>query len=522
VNRRWAGPPVDRAWLRRAAALRRVSEPRGARAGRRMAGLGLVVTFGILLCGRGFAYLGVAQANLYICEITMVAMVCYRPTRACLAGLLGHVGRPGRLHPLALAIVVFLGYGVMETVRGLLGGGASVSLLKSLPLYYYPVLLALGMWLGHRDPRVLPKLLWALAWGNAIYGIAYAVYLNRLQLTVPGQPAVPLFDLGLTGAAMAILGLLAFPRRSRWTVPLLLANVAVLFGHQIRAEWAAAAVSLVVYCLLTRRARRLLAGLGALVTVGAVIAIVDVPIPGPRDRGGSVRPTDILGRALGAFDPALASRFTGVRRAQGAAGTANFRQLWWRDIWHSATADPVSLLFGHGYAFNLQTLAPPGNVDPSVRSPHNIIFYSVGYTGLLGAALLVLLWLALARPLWTVFRRTGDPVGLCVLACMVTSSQFEPFLESPFGAAALYLPVGMCLAPLLGGVPAEAPATGVVPADGSRVHDPRPVPVPVRPRVASRVGVGGEPGMGVGPGATGEARSLPRRPAALAAPGTGS
>ncbi|WP_045876761.1 O-antigen ligase family protein [Pseudofrankia sp. DC12] len=525
LGRRWRRAPRPAAMRGSVnSAVRRMGMPAAERAARRMTMYGLFVTFGMVLCGRGFAYLGIAPINLYISEITIITMVIFSPTRTYLAGLLRQAGRAGRLHLLAVAMMVFFCYGVAETIRGLFDGGSSTTLLKSLQLYYYPVLLSFGMWMGVRDPKIFSKLVWALAWGNATYGIAYAVFLNKLQVTVPGNPGAPLFDLGLTNAAMAILGLVVYHRRSKWLIPLVLLNVAVLFGHQIRAEWLALIVSLVIYCVLTRQYRRLAAGLGVILVFATVITIINVKIPGPTDRGGAVRPTDVIGRAVGSVDPELASQFTSADRVEGANGTAQFRQAWWHGIWHSATSDPTFLFFGHGYGFNLQTLAPPGNVDTTVRSPHNIIFYSIGYTGFVGVALMALLFYAIARQLWTVYKRTGNPVGLALMALMVTASQFEPFLESPFGAAACYLTLGMCLAPLmrLGGgdgrrLPARLERALAGMAHDRPALDLEPAPIPAQRRYASRGG--SVPGVETlpEPGSSGPESPPLRRPAALSA-----
>lgn len=525
MGRRWrSAPPPGTMRGTVNSAVRRLELPASELAARRMTMYGLIVTFGMVLGGRGFAYLGIAPINLYISEITIIAMVLYSPTRTYVVGLLRQAGRAGRLHLIAVMMVVFFTYGVTETIRGLFDGGSALTLLKSLQLYYYPILLSFGMWMGARDPKIFSKLVWALAWGNATYGIVYAVYLNKLHISVPGNPGAPLFDLGLTNAAMAILGLVVYHRRSKWTLPLLLLNVAVLFGHQIRAEWLALIVSLVIYCVLTRQYRRLIAGLGVILVFATIITIINVKIPGPNDRGGAVRPTDVIGRAVGSVDPELATKFTTASRVEGANGTAQFRQAWWHGIWHSATSDPISLLFGHGYGFNLQRLAPPGNVDTTVRSPHNIVFYSIGYTGFVGVALMALLFYAIARQLWTVFKRTGNPVGLALMALMVTASQFEPFLESPFGAAACYLTLGMCLAPLmrLGGSGDRTLSQRLERALAGTAHDRpaldlRPAPVPAQRRYASRSGPVASADTIPEPGSSGTVERSLRRPAALSA-----
>jgi hypothetical protein len=421
-----------------------------------MAGFGFLLTLGYLLGGRSWAYLGIAGANLYIAEATIAAIIVHGPTRRLLFEMLRQLVRPGRFHILAVVAVLFLGYGLVQTSRGVTGTDP-VALLKSLPLYYYTIFLVFGLWLGLRSPDVLVRLMWALAWGNAVYGLLYESVLNRLKVTIPGQPDTNVFDLGLTSSGVALVGLLAVPRRSRWTIPLVLANTAVLFGHQIRAEWLGLLVAVIVWTSLARRVRRLMIGLGAILLLFVAVTVTGVTLPGPQNRGGEVRLGDIVGRALGPVSPGLAERYTAEDRASAAAETANFRRQWWDEIWRTSQNDPTTLLFGHGYGYNLQQLAPPRKIDEKVRNPHNTFFYTLGYTGWLGVVLLAL-WLGvLARLLWCVFRVTRDPIGFAVFSLMVVGGQFEPWFETPFGAATVYLLVGMCLAPLARPAPSRRP-----------------------------------------------------------------
>src|SRR5262245_2975195 len=94
-GRRWRGAPVLGGTIRRPlhSAVKRLAMLPEERAVRRMTRYGLFVTFGIVLGGRGFAYLGLAPINLYISEITIAAMVIYRPTRTYIIGLLRQVFR---------------------------------------------------------------------------------------------------------------------------------------------------------------------------------------------------------------------------------------------------------------------------------------------------------------------------------------------------------------------------------------------------------------------------------------------
>jgi hypothetical protein len=524
VKRRWRRAPADGYRRALVAAVRRQSMPASEPASRRMVLYGAFVAVGIILCGRGFSYWGLAPTPLYISEITIIAMVVYRPTRTYVVGLLRQVGRPGSFHLLAVTMVAFFVFGLAEVIRGAVGGGDPMSLIKSMPLYYYSLLIPLGLWMGSRDPKISEKVVWAVIWLYATYGVIYSVALSSLNLTIPGTKGAPVFDLGIAPGAVAVLGLLAYPRKTRWTIPLFFLDSAVMLGHEFRGEWVACLVAIVVYCLLTRRVRRAMQGLGLILAGVIIVLLIDIKIPGPPDRGGAVKPTDLLGRALGAFDPELAAKFTTSERIGGAAATADFRQAWWGAIWHSAISDPVNMFFGHGYAFNLQSLTPLKEVNDSVRSPHNIVMYSLGYTGFLGVALLALLLFAIAQQLWVAYRHTGNPAGLGIFFIMVVSTQFEPFLDSPFGAAALFLPVGMFMAPVLnlgGSERRVRPKRIEATLAANRVeYDPRPAPVPAQRRVASRAGrLLGAPGEGAGPGDQPARTGAPlRQPAALAIP----
>jgi O-Antigen ligase len=453
-----------------------------------MVRFGLTLTLGYLLFGRSWAYLGIAGANLYIGEVALAAIFVYGPTRRFLLALAGQVVQPGRFHILAVSVTLFGVFGFAQVLRGVQQTDP-VALLKSLPLYYYPIFLGFGIWLGARSPRILERVAWTLAWANALYGALYAIVLDRLTIALPGQSNVDLFSLGLTSSAIALLGLLAIPRHNRWSIPLAVANSAVLFGHQVRAQWVGLLVAVAVWVLLTRQLRRVLVGAGALSLLLVTLAVAGVSLPGDRQHSEHVRAGDILGRALGAASPGLAGRYTSENRVESAAGTATFRRKWWHGVWDSSRHDPTTLMLGHGYGFNLQKLAPPGGVGEVTRNPHNAFFYTLGYTGWIGVALLLLLFGTIGRLLWQVFRITGNPIGLAIGGLMVTCAQFEPWLESPFGAAATYLLLGMCLAPLVRtpGPAAARPVPAPRLARPVAAERPRPQPpVPAARREAER------------------------------------
>ncbi|MBX6388514.1 MAG: O-antigen ligase family protein [Frankia sp.] len=449
VTVRHHGPEAKPVEIPHAVAEHHAPMTEAERSARRMVIFGFVVTIGFLELGRSWAYWGFGPANIFIGEITIAVVLIYRPTRSLLMTLLNQITRPGHFHVLAVALVASFVYGVGQVARGVVDGGAPMAMLKSLPIYYYPVLLAFGMWLGVRVRGAFAKLAWILAWVNATLGIAVAAFLNRLPITVPFQDDIPMFELGLACAAVGLIGLVAMRRRSRWILPLALANVAVLFGHQVRAEWLSLVCGLIVWVVLTRRARRVLLGLTAVVALLLVITVANVSLPGPENRGGSVKVGDIVGRAIAPAFPEIADELTAENRAKGANDTSSFRMAWWWEITKAGVEGPGVFALGHGYGFNLQSIAPPHNVDETVRSPHNMIMYVWGYTGAIGLGLYLIIFGAMGRLFWIIYRRTGDPMGLTIMTVMLVGAQFEPWLDTPFGGATTYLLLGMLLAPLI-------------------------------------------------------------------------
>jgi hypothetical protein len=407
----------------------------------------LVVCIGYLAAERSFAYVGIPALNLYVGEAMLVAALCLRETRQAFKHAVDWLVRPGRFHGLACVLTLFLGYGVFQVLRGFVDHYRLLTALKNFPFNYYALFLVLGVWLGRRSPEFLRRLLHGFAVVNAIYGPLTTLFLGKLPLTFPGSGGVPLFKVG-TGSGIAIIGLLAFPleqKYRKWTWVLILANAFVLLAEQQRAEWLGFIAALVVWSLLARKIRTLAIGAVAVIGLLALVGLLGIKIPGAAGRSGSVSLGSTIGRAVAPIDPNLAAKYT--QDAKLYKDTTTWRTTWWSAIWQSSRQDTNVGMFGHGYGYNLSSLTDVP-VSADTRTPHNVFFYALGYTGWIGVGLFVLLWGTLVNMLWRVYRITGNGFGLAFFAAALCLGLFGNWFETPFGAAPTYFIVGVAIAPL--------------------------------------------------------------------------
>jgi hypothetical protein len=416
---------------------------------------GIFIAVGFLVGGRSFAYIGIAKLNLFIGEISLFLAFVHPRTRQAFHTAVEILRRPHRWHVLVWLLTLLLGLGFVEIGRGAANGEDVLTALKNLPFNYYPLLVLLGLWLGQKDRRLLERFAWALAVVNAVYGVSTVLFLSKLHVNLPGSSgldsagAVPLFSVN-TGSAIAIIALLAFPlplKWRKWTAVLLLANGFVMFAEQQRSELLGFAVGLFVLCLLKGNLRTFFkVGLVAVALLG-VISVSGIQISGTQNRGGQVSLGGITGRLIAPFDPQLAYRLVGTRTS-AYAGTVDWRTSWWSAIWRSAHQNIPTGVFGHGYGYPLQTLVR--DVPAGTRTPHDIFFYALGYSGWVGVALFFGLWLYLIRQLCLSYRITGNPFGLAFACVAFGLGFFGNWFETPFGAVPTYFVVGMALAPIGG------------------------------------------------------------------------
>jgi hypothetical protein len=409
----------------------------------RTAGLLLV---GYLCLSRTFAYVGVPAWKAFIGEAVLVLFVVAGPR-------MGKMKWPwiawkmAVLRPLLYCYMLFLGYGVFQVFRGIQAGNPPLVALRDLAFNLYPVYFLLGIWAGVTRPDLLPRLIRGFAWFNGIYGVLFILFLNRLNWSLPGVgedvAAVPIFAQPIY-SFVALLGLLAFEKSLSRSWHIYLLNGFVMLGMQIRAEWFAFAIGVVVWCALTRQGMRVVQAGAVFASLLAVMYFTDLRLPSPQLRAE----TDISVKQL--VDRGLAPFRSDVTDEKAAAGLGNvdpqeatfvFRTVWWLAIWDSVHSSLQTTVLGHGYGFPLGDLVPYLEGE-FIRTPHNEFFFALGYTGWLGVALFFLFELGILRLLIEARRTTAEPFGIVLWVAMMILGMFFPLCETPYGAIPFYLSLG--------------------------------------------------------------------------------
>lgn len=403
-------------------------------------------TAGFLLVGylsmkRTFAYLGVPP--LFLGEIVLGTFLLLKP-RVALGSWAASLFRPSPLNALGATLLVFVLYGVWQAGRGVMGGSPVLYTLKFFVFNYYPLYLFLGLWIALHAPGRLRAFVRAIAWCNGIYGLAYIVALRHLTMLLPGTEQ-PLFS-PPGGGAVAILGLLCLERDLRGVWFVLLLNIVVTLAWQVRAEWLGLGLGALVWGFLTGRFARVLAvGLGGIAVLG-LLELADVTLVSRTGSGVSLSET--VARVVAPIDLELARRFS--PNAALHAGTAQWRELWWEQIWRSIHATPMREAFGHGYGFDLLALAPDsvraGQAE-EIRTPHSVFYYALGYTGWVGVLVFAAFQAALLALLARSWRLGGQPAGVVWWVMGLAMGLFEESFETPYKAIPLYLLLGMAAAP---------------------------------------------------------------------------
>ena len=282
---------------------------------------------GYLSFGRSFAYLGVPP--LFIGEIVLAGFLVVKP-RVALGTWVNSLLRASPLNALSLTLFVFIAYGVWEVGRGVLGGSAMFYTLKFFVFNYYTLYMFLGIWIGLQNPDYLPKLVRVIAWVNGLYGFMYILVLRHLDIHLPGYGGtdVALFSAPV-GQVVAILGLLCFERDLRAVWFVLVLNILVTLVWQVRAEWLGLGLGIFVWGLLTGRIGRVFAvGMAALLVLG-MIELAGIELPGRSGDGVSL--SENLARVIAPINLELAQQLS--PNAKYHAGTAEWRELWWEQIW---------------------------------------------------------------------------------------------------------------------------------------------------------------------------------------------
>ncbi|HET8926148.1 MAG TPA: O-antigen ligase family protein [Candidatus Acidoferrum sp.] len=418
--------------------------------------LTLFLVIGYLVGGRSFAYLGLPWFSLYIGEMALAAFLLFGP-RTRLGLWLRIALRIPELKHFSLLLILFLGYGAFQALRGILSGYPAFTAGRDTAFNYYPLFLFLGIWGGLRDVDLLRHVVRGLAWWNGCYGIAYVLFLNGLPWTMPGTAnapsEVPLFWEPL-GSAISLLGLFALEPKLGSVRHLLAFNALVMLWVQVRAEWVAFIAGLLALAWCTKRVRLVLTAGALLVSLVGVMYLADIDLPSPRGRGGQISVNGLVARAVAPVNKDLADNLAPSEDVGGYEGTARWRLVWWAAIWEEVHANPGRALLGFGYGYPIGDLNPFIEPGTFIQTPHSDFLYALGFSGWVGVMLFAFLQMEILRLLWRSYRLTSQPFGLMCWSALVAASFFETFFDAPMGAIPFFLLAGIALAPGL--APASA------------------------------------------------------------------
>jgi hypothetical protein len=405
----------------------------------------LFLLLGLSLTGRSFAYLGIPPAKLFVGDLTLAAFVVLHP-RNIFDPWIHALTRGGPLGPVSWLLLGSLAYGIFEVIRGILLGFTPLIATENLVFNIYPIYLFLGIWLGRRQPELLLRFIQVFSLCFCVYAPAYMFYLNKLTVTMPGSDGVRIFGQP-SGGGVIILALLCLdPKPGRFWAPMTIA-AAMLLAGQVRAEWVGMVLALLIWGTLSKKMTQVAmigAGIAILLAIGSLL---DIDIPAPPDRGGSISSREIVARGLAAIDPALAEDLTASTHLSLYKGTITWRENWWRAIWANSQANYTNLLIGPGYGYLLKDLVSYLKDFGDLRTPHNIFYYALGYSGWIGVLFFFSLQAACGALVWRVYKITGQCFGVVIWASTLFTAFFGNAFETPAGAIPCYLTLGLIIGP---------------------------------------------------------------------------
>ncbi len=286
------------------------------------------------------------------------------------------------------------------------------------------------------------------------YAPAYMLVPHNVNMLMPGSDGVSVFGQA-NGGGFIILSLLCLdPKPARWW-PVMAVAAACFPGRPSPRRVArhggghhdlGCAVEEDDARGMDRCRHLCRAGIGFL---------LDVNLPSPGERGGAISSTEIVARGVAAVSPDMARDLTGSDNVSFYSGTIKWRKMWWEAIWQNSQENYTNLLIGPGYGFPLKNLVNYLK-DKDLRTPHNVFYYALGYSGWIGVVIFFSLQIACGVLLWRTYKVTGQAWGLAVWASGLTAAFFGNVMETPAGAIPFYLTMGLFVGPALSAIGSPA------------------------------------------------------------------
>jgi len=300
--------------------------------------------------------------------------------------------------------------------------------------------------------RWLPRILLIVCLYALTYPFASALVEISPKLTAVGGYETPLFFNYHTTSGLLLMAaayLVLFRRKTSLGNILAVLSAAFLVGYSVfvfQQRTVYLQVIVIAVVLVWYRKDVIVKGYYAvLILIAAVmlISFVGLQIEGRMGQVGSV---EFLVNHLGA---SVGIESEGV---EGAAGGADLRVEWWKDLYEQWTASLGNFLFGLGYGFPLVEYSIPEAV---VREPHNSYISILARLGLLGGIAFVWMYAVLLRFWGRTYRMCAQMnwrewqhrllILLVFFVLVMVRGVGEPGFEKPFYAIPYYFFWGVVL-----------------------------------------------------------------------------
>ena len=351
------------------------------------------------------------------------------------------------MRSLAVFVVAVFLWGIFDVIRPVANHGPFIAALRTNAFDYYPLFIFAGMYIG----KLVSFDEFVKYWKTFL--VCYLVYVllfygMPFDIAVPWGGNWPLMMLPWNPpfAPLVLLAFWPLWRKWKWRWLILPASLVPISVSTGRGSFLGFAVGLVVLAIASRKHRQLIGGF--IVGATLILTLVGPLIPGQKGRNANLDPYIQVCRVIATVNPDTAYTMLKKRGYDEAAddivvarGTAEWREKIWSNCMASLNTTNL-LLMGQGHGAPLVDYIPDGQ---DITTPHNFVIYATFYTGIIGAALYLLMLFSLL----VASRKIKEPhlwglyVSMILMTIMVAA--VGNALETPMVAVPLYLVSGMCL-----------------------------------------------------------------------------
>lgn len=404
-----------------------------------------IVFIGYVTFGRSFAYVGFPP--LFIGE-TFIGSYIVGNRRRWVMRFFHDIFQ---LKLIPTSIFLMLSWGIFECLRSYWSGQYQLmDIIKSFAFNYYPLVIPIGMAIG-QDVTMARFLRFfkALSWTMAIYSVLYCVLAGEGWLIPWVSNNVAVFNSPLMAPLIAVGMLSLWPYLNGWKprIWLMLLSMSTIFYNPGRGTILALVIGLCCVSLVSVKRATII--FGCMFGVFVVMSAIGPYLPGAGGRAGSMDPIFVVSRVVSTVsEKAGADMLTwaGYHEDAAEAGIAKETAQWRKDFWNNCLRSLNStelVILGHGHGADIGEFVPSGGEE--IRTPHNIVVFSMFHTGVIGVATLALLIASLFLGAVMIQDPNIRALALAMILMNCMQSMVGDLFETPFGAIPCYLLVGILL-----------------------------------------------------------------------------